>query len=97
MKEEKGQIIKAKVGNTAMEIELPKAFMRRHGNEKPHIHHSKPHPSANDKVCDVCGKMMVKHYHVCEACWQYLKESVITQIRSIESRLTELEKKKAQA
>jgi RecJ-like exonuclease len=88
------QVFKAKIGDLQYEVELPKGFMRRHGNEKPHIHHSKPHPSANDKQCDICGKMMVKHYHVCEDCWKYMKESLLLRVRELEDKVRMLEEGK---
>lgn len=88
----KTQIIKARIGDQTYEFEMPGSFMRRHGNEKPHIHRSKPHPSANEKQCDVCGKMMVKHYHVCEDCWKYMKESLLLKVRELEDKVRMLEK-----
>lgn len=86
--------MKAIIGDQPYEFELPKGFMRRHGNEKPHIHHSTPHPSANDKQCDVCGKMMVKHYHVCEDCWKYMNESLLKRVRTLEEEMKALKEAK---
>jgi hypothetical protein len=84
--------VKGKIGNQEIEFEYPKdAFGRT--DEKPHIHKSKPHPSANNKQCDICGKMMVKHYHVCEDCFKYMRESLILKIRELEAKVKELEKK----
>ena len=84
--------IEGKIGEQTMAFDFPKAiFNPRH--EKPHIHHSKPHPSKNDKQCDICGKMMVKHYHVCEDCFKYMKESLILKIRELEDKVKELQKK----
>lgn len=86
--------IKGKIGNQSYEMEVDNKDLKSlRSDEEPHIHHSKPHPSANIKVCDLCQKKMVKHYHVCEDCYKFMKESLIRTIRKLEKRIKELEKK----
>ena len=84
--------IKGKIGNQEIVYELPKnAFDTFIRHEKPHIHRSNPHPSKNDKICDLCQKQMVKHYHVCEECFKFLKESHTKTIRDLQKRIKKLE------
>ena len=87
--------IKGTINGQTYEAEIDeKQFKRLRSHEEPHIHHSKPHPSANIKICDLCQKKMVKHYHVCEDCYKFMKESLIQTIRKLEKRIKELEKTK---
>lgn len=88
--------IKGKIGNQTVEYEIPtKSFreLTRRQNEKPHVHHSKPHPSNNEKQCDVCGRMMTEHYHVCGECLKFMRESFVKRIRELESEVEKLKKK----
>lgn len=93
MAKKKTSIIKAKLGDTELQYEVPNNIFHPRMDESPHIHHSKPHPSTNDKQCDLCGKMMVKHYHICEDCWKFMKESLILKIRELEDKISKLEKR----
>lgn len=94
MKEEteKTIVVKADFDGRAVTFEYPKDAFGHATDEKPHIHNSKPHPSNNEKQCDLCGQRMVKHYHVCEECWKYMKESLLLTVRDLEKRVQELEK-----
>lgn len=80
------------MGDQEIEYELPDGIFKSATDEKPHIHKSKPHPSKNEKQCDLCSKRMIKHYHVCEDCWKFMKASFITKMRDLEKRIKELEK-----
>jgi len=91
--------VKMKVGDQIIEYEVPDNEIKRLGtqfrnDEQPHIHHSKPHPSKNIKICDLCQKKMVKHYHVCEECFKFMRESLILRLRELEGKVKQLEAKK---
>ncbi len=87
--------IRGTVNGQEIETEIDlKQFQKlvQNQNEHPHIHHSKPHPSNNDKGCDGCGKMMRKHYHVCEECFKYMREGFIKRLQQLEKEVAELKK-----
>lgn len=88
------KIIKAKIGDTEYSFEIPSDFFKGLvTHEKPHVHKSKPHPSKNDKYCDLCQKQIRKHYHICEDCYNFLRQSFIKRFKQLEEKIQKLEKK----
>ncbi len=86
--------IRGKIGDQSYEMEVDEKDLKTlRSDEPPHIHHSEPHPSKNVKYCDLCQKKMVKHYHICEDCYKFTKESLILTIRKLQKEIEELKKK----
>lgn len=91
--------VKMKVGNQIIEYEVDaeqfKTLSKQFRNdEQPHIHHSEPHTSKNVKFCDLCQKEIVKHYHVCEECFKFMRESLVLRIRELEEKIKKMEAEK---
>lgn len=90
--------VKMKVGDQTIEYEIEDKLFKTlskqfRNDEQPHIHFSKPHPSKNIKYCDLCTRKIVKHYHICEDCFKFMRKSLILRLRELEEKIKKLEAK----